>query len=239
MEAVMPESIPIRHGWRFQDLTGQTFGRLRVIEYAGVSKPGHSTIWLCECSCSGKRSNFLATRLKSGRTVSCGCFRAELSSKRLRRHGQTETVEFGAWENVKSRCGNANTPNFQKYGAKGVRMCQGWMSSFESFLADMGKRPSPKHSIDRVRTLDGYDCGHCDDCLTRGVKANCRWATSKEQCRNKTNNHTLTFNGETKLLIEWSETTGLHSGTILKRLRLGWTEAEALTAPLRGGRTRA
>lgn len=99
-------------------------------------------------------------------------------------------------------------------------MCDLWRRSFEAFIADVGNKPTPEHTLDRIDTNGDYE------------PANVRWATRKQQARNTRANHRLTFNGETLCLAEWAERMGFKYSTIVMRLKLGWTVEQALTAPL-------
>ncbi|MFI5113494.1 MAG: hypothetical protein ACHP7J_00015 [Terriglobales bacterium] len=118
------------------------------------------------------------------------------------------------------RCTNVNSPDYPDYSGSGVKVCERWLV-FENFLADMGPRPSPQHSLDRFPNQNGdYEPG------------NCRWATIKEQNRNRKSNRPLTLNGETKLIIEWSELLGMSKNTIRARLERGWSVERTLTTPV-------
>lgn len=115
------------------------------------------------------------------------------------------------------RCTNPNNRDFVLYGGRGIRVCARWSASFESFLADMGERPTKRHSIDRIDNNGDYEPG------------NCRWATPLEQNRNRRNTRLVTFKGETLALAEWSQRTGIAYHTLKSRLLKGWDSARALT----------
>ncbi|MGY8988455.1 MAG: hypothetical protein ACKVG7_07840, partial [Flavobacteriales bacterium] len=111
---------------------------------------------------------------------------------------------------------------YDGYGGRGISVCDRWRDSFENFLADMGERPSNEHSIDRKDNDGNYE------------PDNCRWATKKEQGRNRRSNRILTFNNKTQTLIEWSEELGISSAVIRQRIKAsGWSIEEALTTPAR------
>jgi hypothetical protein len=195
----------------------QRFGRL-IVERLYDKQKGHKR-WLCKCDC-GNLTIIWASNL--GRiTHSCGCLRKDTKSNLS--HGEAGGIkpspEYRTWINIKSRCYNRNCRQYYKYGAKGIKVCQRWLDSFEAFLEDMGRRPSSKHSIDRKNTRSDYEPG------------NCKWATAKEQSRNKTTSRLITANGQTKTLIEWSEEIGLDHASILGRIARGYTEEEAVTTP--------
>lgn len=127
--------------------------------------------------------------------------------------------EYTIWRAMKSRCQNPKTAHYEQYGGRGIRVCMPW-NSFEQFLKDMGPRPSPQHTIDRINNNRGYN------------KKNCRWATMKEQQNNRRNNVRVEIEGEVKTLSQWCEIYGIHISTVHKRTERGWTVVEALQKPL-------
>lgn len=131
------------------------------------------------------------------------------------------TAEYRSWLHMRNRCRLKTSPKYSSYGGRGITVCDKWFGSFESFLADMGLKPSPKHSLDRIDNDGNYE------------PDNCRWATSTEQSRNRRSSLVITANGKTLTLIEWSERSGIKSATIRKRLvELGWPADEAVTVPV-------
>lgn len=130
----------------------------------------------------------------------------------------SETPEFSVWTDIQSRCHNPNATSFPDYGGRGIVVCERWRQSFESFLSDMGARPSGRHSIERSNVNGNYEPG------------NCRWATAKEQGRNKRNNRLITIDGRTQTMSAWAEECGLNDSTILLRIKAGRSGA-ALIAP--------
>lgn len=133
------------------------------------------------------------------------------------------TKEWIAWDHMKRRCNNPNNANFKYYGAKGIKVCKEWLESFQAFLRDVGLAPSPKHSLDRHPNKNGnYEQG------------NVRWATEKEQQRNRTDNTMVEINGETKVLAEWSEINGIRASTISDRIKRGVSGADLLKKIKRG-----
>jgi hypothetical protein len=119
------------------------------------------------------------------------------------------------------RCTNPNSAkSYARYGGRGITVCERWLKSFEAFLADMGPRPSPQHSIEREKNERGYD------------PDNCVWATRNQQARNKRNNKRYRVGTEELTLAEWSERNGIHRATMLSRIRSGWDPALAITTPL-------
>jgi hypothetical protein len=182
------------------------------------------TAYPCRCACGTERV-VGARHLLDGRSHSCGCYRLERSIAVARTHGATHTSEYTIWLGIIARCKNAKEKAYKNYGARGIRVCPEWRESFEQFIADVGQRPSPNHSLDRIDNNGDYEPG------------NCRWATDTEQQRNRRGNVRITAFGETVTLAEWSERTGIGGGTIRNRLRSGWDVEVALTKPTRKQRT--
>ncbi len=139
-------------------------------------------------------------------------------------NGGKQSPTYRVWTNMLTRCNNPKVASYRYYGARGVSVCERW-SSFENFLADMGRRPSPKHSLDRKDNDGNYEPN------------NCRWATRIEQANNTSRNRHITIDEETKTLAEWLEIYSLLRETFYQRLRRGMSEQEALTTPkMRSGR---
>lgn len=132
-----------------------------------------------------------------------------------------KTPEYRTWCAMRERCSSPTHIEFARYGGRGIRVCTRW-SDFAAFLADMGRKPSPAHSIERVDTNGGYE------------PLNCRWATPSEQQRNKRTSIVLTLHGETKHVLEWAEALGLSINTIRKRLRIT-RDAALVLRPSRQG----
>lgn len=126
--------------------------------------------------------------------------------------------EYIVWCGMKARCHNPNHTNYKNYGARGVIVCGRWRESFASFLADVGQRPSAKHSLDRIDRLGDYEPG------------NVRWATRAQQARNSRQTRLLTAFGLTMCVEDWSIRTGIPRRTITSRIdRHGWSHERALT----------
>lgn len=199
------------------DLLGHRYGRLTVID-ADIRR----SHWRCRCEC-GETTVVSTNNLRQGKTRSCGCWR--LLFPNALTHGETRgrqsTPEYYAWKGMKSRCSPhpSNRHDWKHYGGKGIRVCDRWASSFETFLADMGRRPSNKHSIDRIDPHGDYS------------PENCRWATIFEQRRNYSRNVMLTFNGRTLCATDWAPIVGISAAAIMDRVRRGWTVERTLTAP--------
>lgn len=136
-------------------------------------------------------------------------------------HGKSRTPEYLIWRAMKTRCYVQSDTNYPKYGAKGIRVCRKWLKSFAAFLSDMGPRPSDQHSLDRKNNNKDYS------------PSNCRWATAKQQARNKTNNRKLKYNGKVQSASAWAEEYGMRPHTLLARIDVsGMSVSEALTTPV-------
>jgi len=159
---------------RLKDITGETFGMLKVLARSGSTKYGDAK-WLCECEC-GKSVIAIGSNLRSGHTKSCGCIRAETAVWANVKHGHAGeecTAEYRVWTNMKSRCLNPKVKAYPDYGGRGIKICEQWENDFEAFYRDMGPRPSPSHSLDRIDPDGHYE------------PAKCRWALDDVQNRNK------------------------------------------------------
>lgn len=162
---------------RLFDLTGQRFGRLLVLERGENSRRGVAR-WVCRCDCGGT-SIVQRDNLRGGHTTSCGCLHDE--SARGNEHGLVhghardllKTTEYRAWERMIQRCHNPKHRRFKDYGGRGITVCGAWRASFQAFLDDMGLKPSPDLSLDRIDNGLGY------------FPENCRWATHLQQAANR------------------------------------------------------
>jgi hypothetical protein len=164
------QESPTRKKWNVSNLTGKRFGRWVVI--SKDITPRRYAHWICHCDCGVKKS-VSAYNLTRGGSASCGCLRIFLSGRNTKiTHGCASegkrTTEYKIWNQIKSRCAKPNSDKWKDYGGRGITVCERW-KVFESFLADMGLRPSPKHSIDRIDNDKGYS------------HENCRWASKTVQ----------------------------------------------------------
>lgn len=208
------------------------FGRLTVLGDAPdiVSPSGFAAKAACvRCDC-GVEKVVRAGDLKNGYTTSCGCFQREITAVRIAErsttHGKTHTNLYRTWSSMKSRCSDESNASYQDYGARGIVVCDRWLGvdGFANFRADVGEKPTPNHSLDRIDNDGPYS------------PDNVRWATIYQQCNNRRSSRLVTVGGETMTVVQWSEKTGVPAMLIYQRLNSGWDEATAVTtAPLRKG----
>lgn len=131
---------------------------------------------------------------------------------------QSKTNLYKVWSKMKCRCVNSNNPKYKNYGARGIKVCDRWMNSFESFLEDMGEQPEGT-SLDRINNDGDYE------------PSNCRWATSEQQNNNKRNTAYLTYNGKTQSLTQWARELEIAKTSLQNRLLRGWSLEKALSTP--------
>ena len=203
------------------NMQGKVFGFLTVIGLAEGRSHGQIR-WKCQCEC-GNIHESAGAYLRQGKVKSCGCKKAELTSKANTRHGASpkwhRDPEYRIWSEMRRRCRRPESNRWHTHGARGIKVCERW-EKYESFIADMGKRPNTELSIER-RDNDGDYCPE-----------NCYWATRKEQARNKQNTIMLTVGGVTKPLVKWAEEVGIKRATIVARINAGWTPEDAVSKPL-------
>lgn len=194
---------------------GEIFGRWSVV--GSGFKKRHV---LCRCRCGTERDVYVNS-LTSGLSKSCGCYKAEQTSKRRRTHGHTvngKSKEYLAWVSMIARCKYESSTSHRDYGARGIRVCEKWQKSFEAFLEDVGHAPSTKHSIERL----DFD-GHYEP-------SNVVWATVSQQANNKRNNKRISIGPRTQTLAMWLREKDMAMSTYRNRLlRAGMSPAEALT----------
>ncbi len=157
------------------DMVGKRYGFLTVIRYAESYKNG-AIRWLCLCDC-GKEKIIQGQSLRNGTTFSCGCMRKELHSRRIITHGESTggktTKEYRTWYGIILRCHNPSDKGYERYGKRGITVCDEWRNSYTAFLQFMGRAPTKKHSIDRINVYGNYEPG------------NVCWATAKWQAQNR------------------------------------------------------
>lgn len=195
-------------------LVGRMFGRLVVNKQVASTSRGRSQ-WSCKCWC-GSTTIVTGTGLLSGKTRSCGCLRSDANAALRMTHGCAGTREYTVWAGMIQRCEDPAHNRYHRYGGRGIKVCARWRGSFENFSADMGPRPSPRHSIDRKNG----DLDYSPD--------NCRWATPKEQALNNENTRLITIGAVTDSILGWGNRLSICDATIRWRLAHGQTERQAL-----------
>lgn len=202
-----------------KDLTGQRFGRLTAIEIDERGERG-KTYWICECDC-GNIKSVRSDLLTRGSTKSCGCIKRESDARNVSRnhkHKMSGTRIYHEWQNMKGRCYNENNARWERYGGRGIKVCDEWRKDFRPFY-DWAMA----NGYDETLTLDRID-NDGDYC-----PENCRWATQKQQSRNRSSNVNITIGNSTRTLTEWCEIFDLDFGKIAARYkRNGDTSLEGL-----------
>lgn len=203
-------------------LIGQKVGRLTIVAEAINKHPGRA--FLCHCECGN--SKVIAKKNLVGsegnyQTLSCGCLTKERLKKTIK-HGHTmngPSITYKSWNCARNRCLNKNSRSYAAYGGSGITFCDRWQgeNGFANFLMDMGERPGKEYSLDRKNCNGNYE------------PSNCRWATKKEQSNNRRNNFVIEFDGIRLTATEWSDRTGIKMGTIIRRVKDGWSIERTLT----------
>lgn len=203
------------------DVTGHRYGRLTAQHR--VPSEGRRTIWRFHCDC-GTVMDVDVSRVRSGIAQSCGCYRAEMTASRSLKHGHSVGAAKGvkqsrtlkSYQHAKQRCTNPRNPKFPYYGGRGISMCETWTADFRNFLADMGECP-PNKTLDRINPHGNYEPG------------NCRWATSSEQARTRTDNVIVYHEGCAMILKDFARLMGVEYKTLHARVRYrGMTPANAV-----------
>jgi hypothetical protein len=196
---------------------GKRFGRLVV---QSQYTDGRYSRCICKCDC-GNMHDVVLYSLARGASTSCGCYAKESIVARSTTHGHTafRSRTYRSWISMRIRCFNKSSTGYQRYGGRGISVCQAW-DSFAQFLADMGDRPE-NTTLDRINSDGDYS------------PENCRWSTYKQQARNKHKSVMLTFNGDIKCVADWAEHLGMSENAIRKRLLLGWSVEKTLTTQVR------
>ena len=200
------------------DLTNMKFTRLTVLKKGNSTKTGQS-MWICECAC-GKIKTISGQSLREGITKSCGCLNTEMRLERITKHGMCRTSEYSIWSTMIKRCVNKNNKSFPDYGGRGIIVCDRWVNDFSAFYEDMGKRPTSKHSIDRIEVNGNYE------------PENCKWSTKTEQANNTRRNKLISAFGEIKTIAQWSKDERCvvrYHGLLYRINKLCWEAEKAIT----------
>jgi hypothetical protein len=215
---------PARRHWRgYKDApVGQRFGRWTVTGLG--TKRGVHYVWALACDC-GRSFERQAESITCGKSTQCHVCQAQdaAASRALptpSRVGGKQRPEYKVYAAMLARCFDPTNKYFYRYGGRGIGVCDAWRESFHAFYADVGPRPGPGYSIERVDNDGEYEPG------------NIRWATAKEQARNTRRNRWLTVDGRTECVAAWAEEMGVRPQLIFKRLAMGWSEEDAVKRPV-------
>jgi hypothetical protein len=203
MRQKMPEAI---------DLTGQRFGRLLVVDFAGRDHKKRR-LWNCKCDCGNEKTQTYGS-LTVNKVKSCGCLIKEANTT----HGKSNTKLYSVWHAMLQRCIYKGDQAFKDYGYRGISVCDRWLN-FANFLEDMG-HPLEGDSLDRIDVNGDY------------CKENCRWATAIQQANNRRNNKIIEYKGQRKTLSEWARNLGISKAAISYRLKSGWAVNRIFETPV-------
>lgn len=198
----------MKNSKNIKNLTGEKFGRLTVIGLHPTET--RKTYWACQCEC-GNVKVVRSDSLQSGAIRSCGCLKKQQDRANLtanHSHKMSGTRIYWIWQGLKGRCYNPHDARYERYGGRGITVCDEWKNSFESFYDwAIANGYSESLTIDRRDNDKGYS------------PDNCRWATNKEQSNNRSTNIRITIGNATKSLTEWCEIFELDFGTVVERYR--------------------
>jgi len=197
------------------DLVGHKFGNLTVLADSGSRSNSRQVLWLCLCDC-GAEKVVITQHLKSGATVSCGCY------NRVKNviHGNKKHELYSVWHNMLARCYNPNNSAYKFYGKRGIEVCESWRESVNNFIADMEPRPEG-YTLEREDSNGNYS------------KENCVWATQFTQNRNRRSNRYLEYKGIKKCLKDWAAELGVDYRLFMGRLDRGWSIEKTFETPIR------
>lgn len=204
----------------FSELLGKQYGLLTITaEVERIIRNGKRfRVMVCCCACGNQWVGKLQA-LRSGNTKSCGCSPGR--GKCFITHGATvgysNPPEYSVWKSMKDRCKNPNNKRYRHYGGRGITVCEAWDRDFAVFLSDVGPRPSPQHSIERINNNKGYD------------PSNVRWDLPRQQTRNRRVNRLVTINGRTLCAADWAELAGIPYKRFLGRIHSGISPERAIS----------
>jgi len=208
----------------YQDFVPETFGRLTTIGPKFILRNPNGTkqaYQVCLCAC-GSIGVYATSNVVRGNSTQCVSCKKEKVAAKNTHHGENTSVpEYSTWANLLTRTRNKNTACADNYINRGIKTCARWQEpngqGYLNFLADMGRKPGPEYTIERKDNNGDY----CPE--------NCKWATKKEQNRNRRSNIYVTIDGVTKLKTDWLDEAGISSATLRWRLNAGWSIERAYT----------
>lgn len=208
-----------------KERAGEVVGRLTILTRASHTKTGKSA-WHCRCVC-GVEKVVASECLRIGGTTSCGCLQRDRTASSARTHGKRKHYLYNTWAAMHQRCKNSKCRRYVDYGGRGITVCARWDGpcGFDSFLVDMGDRPSDTHSIERNKNDEGYS------------PSNCRWATRAEQAVNQRSSVKVTTQlGEFKTLKEAAAAHGISVNAVQLRRWRGWELVRSVITPVAGAK---
>lgn len=210
-----------------EDLTGQKFGRLTVLEFSHRGKFRQS-FWKCKCDC-GNIVIVRAGQLKFGATKSCGCYQKDRASESSFKHGMNNTKIHNSWRGMRERCINKNNNHYKYYGGRGITVCDEWNNTDNGFINfynwAMNNGYKDGLTIERIDVNGNYE------------PSNCKWITNKEQANNKSNTIYLEYNNKTQSLLDWCKELNLDYTLVKSRIKkYNWSIEKALTTKKWEGR---
>ena len=208
---------------KIKNIVGKKFGRWTVISMNEKRAMNNDTRWDCVCEC-GEERVVARGNLVSGRSKSCGCYNRDNHTKHGQYKGESHGVKpygaFISWKDILHRCFNPKLKRYDDYGGRGITVCDRWAKSYDAFLEDMGPRPIGK-SIDRIDNNGDYEPG------------NCRWATRKQQNRNKRNNIYVQLGELNMIRADWIRLLGITVSKWEYRAKIGMSSKEIVEYHMR------
>lgn len=210
---------------RYEDLTGKRFGRWTVLRESGIKvEPNgkHLRFWVCRCDCGTVREVY-QRRLKNGKSLSCGCYKNEVTAQFSTKHGLYKSRIYKIWHGMKKRCYLPSMPTYKHYGGRGITVCEEWLGNngLQNFYDwAMANGYTDDLTIDRIDVNGNYEPN------------NCRWVTMKVQANNKRNNRYLEVDGDTVTMSELSEASGIPYSSLWRRIEKGMDIKEASLTPI-------
>lgn len=184
---------------------GKRYGMLTCLSIS--PKKANEKYLVCKCDC-GKVKEIRKGHLTSGATISCGCYNRQLAAKRLRTHGLSKTKLYITWSNMKNRCYNPNNKRYNRYGERGIIVCEEWLNDFEAFAKWAQSNGYSKNlTVDRIDNDGNYEA------------SNCRWVDATQQANNRSNTIYIELNGRRQTIKKWSKELGLSINTIRDRMK--------------------